>query len=204
MELLHLTPLDAVRMPWKNGRGQSEEIAIWPQDAVFARGEGDWRMARTRFSAGGPFSRFDGYERLLVVLQGEGLLLDHGSDAPRRRLRRDETWRFAGEWETTAVLEGGEIADLNVLLRRDAVDGDLEVLALGERRLLVELEPEHTLFHLVEGGVRVRLPGEDEPSTLAAGDTLWVHEARRGDEGELLGLVPGTRVAVLRVRSRTV
>lgn len=204
MEVLHLKPEDAVGMPWKNGRGQSEEIAIWPQDAVFTRGEGDWRMARTRFSAGGPFSRFDGFERLLVVLQGEGLVLDHGRDAPRRRLRRDETWRFAGEWDTTAELEGGEIADLNVLLRRDAVDGDLEVLALGERRLLVELEPEHTLFHLVEGGVRVRLPGEEEACRLAPGDTLWVHEARAGDEGELLGLLAGTRVAVLRVRSRTV
>lgn len=204
MEVLHLGEGDAVRMPWKNGRGISEELAIWPQDAVFARGEGDWRLARTRFSAGGPFSRFDGYERLLVVVQGEGLVLDHGSDAPRRRLRRDEVWRFAGEWSTTASLEGGEIADLSVLLKRDAVDGDLEVLALGGRRLLVELEPEHTLFHLLEGGLRLRLPGEDEAFALGAGETLWVHEARPGDEGELLGLEAGTRVAVLRVRGKRV
>lgn len=201
VDVLHLTDEDLVRMPWRNGRGVSEEVAIWPQDAVHARGEGDWRLARTRFSAGGPFSRFDGFERLLVVTEGDGLVLDHGVAAPRRRLRRDETWRFQGEWDTTALLEGGEIADLNVLLKRDVVAGDLEVASLGERRMLLELEPEHTLVHLVAGRLRARLPGEEEAFTLEVGETLWVHAARRGDEAELLGLAPGTRAAVLRVRT---
>ena len=86
MNCLQLAPEDMVSMPWKNGRGTSHELAIWPQEAVFARGEGDWRIARASFREGGPFSRFEGYDRLLVVLAGEGLVLDHGTACPRRLL----------------------------------------------------------------------------------------------------------------------
>ena len=201
MNCLQLAPEDMVSMPWKNGRGTSHELAIWPQEAVFARGEGDWRIARASFREGGPFSRFEGYDRLLVVLAGEGLVLDHGTACPRRRLRRNEVWRFAGEWDTTAMLEGGPIDDLNILMRRGRAEGSLELLMLGTRRSVEALEPEHTFLHVVEGACRVRVPGEEEAFELGVGHSLWVHEAREGEECEVEGLEVGTRVAIARIRT---
>jgi len=201
MECLHLAPEDMAVMPWKNGRGTSRELAIWPQDAVFARGEGNWRIARASVREGGPFSHFEGFDRLLVVLAGEGLVLDHGTACPRRRLRRDEVWRFAGEWDTTALLEGGPIDDLNILLRRGYAEGSLELMLLGARRSVEALEPDHTFVHVVEGSCQVRVPGEEDAFELVTGHSLWVHEARSGEEFEVLGREVGTRVAIARIRS---
>ena len=41
-EFLHLRPGDARRVPWKNGRGVTEELAVWPPEASFERGGKVW------------------------------------------------------------------------------------------------------------------------------------------------------------------
>jgi environmental stress-induced protein Ves len=86
-ELRHLTAADVRRVPWKNGRGVTEELALWPPGASFERGDFDWRVARAGVDAAGPFSEFPGFDRLLVVTEGEGLLLRHGVAAAVRVAR---------------------------------------------------------------------------------------------------------------------
>jgi hypothetical protein len=67
--------------------------------------------------------------------------------------------------------------------------------------LLEALDPEHTFLHVVEGACLVRVPGEDEAFELGVGHSLWVHEAREGEECEVVGLEVGTRVAMARIRT---
>ncbi|MBM3986021.1 MAG: hypothetical protein FJ296_10095, partial [Planctomycetes bacterium] len=74
-----LRAADARRVPWRNGRGVTEELALAPPGASFERGDFDWRVARATVAQAGPFSAFPGFERVLVVVQGAGLRLEHGA-----------------------------------------------------------------------------------------------------------------------------
>ena len=81
--VLHLDPDDARRVPWKNGRGVTEELALWPPHARFERGDFEWRISKARIEDAGPFSNFEHHDRILVVTAGDGLVLDHGRRAAR-------------------------------------------------------------------------------------------------------------------------
>ena len=69
--IIHLT--DVAATPWRNGGGVTRELAVWP-----AQGEWAWRMSVAEVDRSGPFSRFEGIERWLAVLQGNGVQLDVG------------------------------------------------------------------------------------------------------------------------------
>lgn len=134
-EVVHLRERDSRRVAWKNGRGVTDELALWPADASFERGDFDWRVARAAIDAAGPFSSFPGFERVLVATAGDGLVLEHGNAAARARVRRLEPYRFSGDWETAAALTSGRVEDLNVLARRGRCAVEVEALRLGRRRV---------------------------------------------------------------------
>jgi hypothetical protein len=194
-----LGPEAAVRQPWKNGRGETEELAIWPEGASFARGEFDARVSTARVPASGPFSTFAGFERVLVALDGEGLLLTHGADAPRARLRRLEPYRFAGEWTTSGELVGGPLRDFNVFTRRGVLRAEVQATQLGRRRLREPLEATHAFVHVVSGSLTARVTGEEEPFELGARASLRIDHARAADELDLAGGTDDAVVIVVRL-----
>ena len=103
------------RMPWKNGGGETTEIAVHPEGADLERF--DWRVSMARVAASGPFSRFEGVDRTLAILDGEGMDLDVGG--AHRRLDADTApLLFPADVSTTARLLNGPVADLNVMTRR--------------------------------------------------------------------------------------
>src|SRR3954463_8036751 len=66
------------RMPWRNGGGTTTEIAIAPLPSA----SGDrfaHRVSIADVATDGPFSRFDGYERLIMLVEGAGMILDCGA-----------------------------------------------------------------------------------------------------------------------------
>lgn len=198
-EVLHLTPADARNVPWRNGRGTTAELASWPRGASFERGEFDWRVSKARIADDGPFSRFPEHDRVLVVLDGKGVDLEHPGEAPRARLRPLEPYCFRGDWRTEARLVAGPVSDFNVLVRRGAWEASVEVVALGTRRALEALSGGHAFVHVARGKVRARVVGEEEPKDLAPGDSLWVAEARSGEEIELCGRSPDCTFLLVRV-----
>ncbi len=194
-----LGPEAAVRQPWRNGRGETEELAIWPEGASFARGEFDARISTARVSESGPFSTFAGFERVLVALDGEGLLLTHGADAPRARLRRLEPYRFAGEWTTSGELVGGPLRDFNVFTRRGVLRAEVQMAQLGRRRLREALEATHAFVHVLVGSLTARVTGEEEPFELGARFSLRIDRARSADEVELAGGTDDAAALVVRL-----
>jgi len=174
-------------VPWKNGRGVTRELALWPPGTSLERLDFAWRIACAPVDAPGPFSRLPGLERILVLTEGAGCELVHGAHAPRARLRRLEPYRFAGDWPTAAELPYGPVADLNVMFDPARVRASVEPLALGARRLRETLAAGHAFLHLLAGSLGARVTGEEEPFALAAGDSLWVRGARAGEELELAG-----------------
>ena len=68
--MIHLTPADYTRQPWKNGRGVTVEM--W---RVEVGGQLLARLSRASVVEDGPFSLFPGILRNLTVLSGPGFRL---------------------------------------------------------------------------------------------------------------------------------
>lgn len=196
-EVRVLTPDDARVVPWKNGRGTTRELALWPATASFERGDYDWRLSAAEVAAGGPFSAFAGFERILTITKGDGLLLAHGSDAPRARLRRFEPYRFSGDWTTTAELVGGAVTDFNVIFRRARAHAEVQALALAARTLRETLAGPHVFVHVLAGACTARVTGEEDAYELAAGSSLWLVERRHGEELVLRGSGRASEVLIV-------
>lgn len=107
---------DCRRMPWKNGGGETVEIAVSPAGA--ALDAFDWRVSMAKVAASGPFSTFPGIERTLSVLEGDGIRLETAGRPPIEVTRDCAPVAFPADIALDARLAGGPITDLNVMTRR--------------------------------------------------------------------------------------
>jgi len=195
-----MTEDDARRVPWRNGRGTTLELCVWPEHASFERGDFDLRLSKAAVDEPGPFSAFAGFDRILVVTSGAGLVLTHVDvDSRRVHVRPLEPHRFSGDASTTAELVGGKVADFNVLTRRGVFVADVEVVRLGERRARATLANAHTLVHALTGEAIARIGGEEEPFELETGDTLWTVDTGLDEEMEIAGRSRDSVILVVRV-----
>lgn len=104
------------RMPWKNGKGETVEIAVFPPDASVS--DFGWRISMATVTTDGPFSTFEDIDRTLSVLKGEGMRLSVEGMAPVLLGTASPPFFFPGDRKTDAVLTSGGISDLNVMTRR--------------------------------------------------------------------------------------
>lgn len=94
--------------PWKNGGGVTRTLAA---DAA-----GRWRVSIADIERDGPYSRFPGYDRVSVVLAGEGVMLQgEGVAVP---LRPREPAVFGGDALLQSTLVGGPVQVLNLFVLR--------------------------------------------------------------------------------------
>lgn len=122
MRRLHIDQLVAV--PWKNGGGTTRELAVHPPAAGFD--DFHWRVSIADVRESGAFSAFPGIDRIILLLDGDGMTLDVAGVA--HPLTRAWTpLRFGGEDPVHATLKGGPSRDFNLMLRRDKVRGELAV-----------------------------------------------------------------------------
>jgi hypothetical protein len=193
----HLSSEDVVEQPWKNGRGVTHELAIWPPGSTLARGDFDWRISRSAIDSPGPFSKFAGFDRVLIVTRGTGLSLTHGEDAPRARLRTFEPYRFSGEWTTRCDLVAGTVEDFNVISRASRCAAHVDVTRLGDRRRREAIGPGHAFAHVLSGSVIARITSEEEPFELEAGESLWAQSLVKEEEIEVAGMSSDTVVVLI-------
>lgn len=185
-----LGPADYRRMPWKNGGGETVELAIDPPGATLT--DFDWRISSATVAIGGPFSAFPGVDRSLAVIDGGALLLhvapvDEGAGPLSVRLTpADPPFVFAGEQAVTAELadpDAGPLTDFNVMTRRGRWAHRLQCLHVQGR---AELAPEGELLVLYCAGGSVRCRGGGASLALAAGEALIVPAT--GAQGRTLEL----------------
>lgn len=163
-------------MPWKNGGGETAEIAASPPGA--ALDAFDWRLSMATVAADGPFSAFPGIDRTLAILDGEGIRLTVDGHAPVVLTRASEPYPFAADAAASADLVGGAVVDLNLMSRRGRSVHRMERLALAAPAEIA-LSASETLLFCAEGagdvdvaGRSLRIVGRDtlicppEPSPL--------------------------------------
>ncbi|MGA4323330.1 HutD family protein [Ectopseudomonas hydrolytica] len=121
-------------MPWKNGGGETLELAIAPAGAGLE--DFAWRISCARVASSGPFSRFPGVDRSLALLAGESLTLQRAGAGSQRLRPGEAPLAFTGEESICAALDAGPVRDFNLMTRRDAWRHELQLLPLdGERTL---------------------------------------------------------------------
>lgn len=152
--------------PWKNGRGLTREIAVYP---VLASTEDFlWRVSIAKIERPGPFSRFPDARRRLMLLQGNGVIFQF-SDRSMILTDVGQTIDFFGDEDLDCNPVDGACLVLNVMVRGDwacemhlAHDGMLPTTRDVERIVIA-----------AEGTVRLT-ENPEPPVLLQAGDAALV------------------------------
>ena len=127
---------DYRRMPWKNGGGETVEIAVFPEGAGLA--EFEWRISMATVAADGPFSVFPEIDRTLSIIDGAGMTLAIDGREPVLLTQDSEPLPFAADAPTSATLANGAITDLNVMTRRGVYRHSV-ARAVADNRRTIEL-----------------------------------------------------------------
>ncbi len=173
MSVLRASSLRAV--PWKNGLGTTRELAVYPVGA-----DADsfvWRISIADVTDATPFSLFPGVDRTIALLDGAGFTMTLDGAREYALTTAFAPFSFPGEARVDVVLAGGATRDFNLMVRRAAARGTVEVwTGRGERRVPTD----SVLLHCAHGVVRI---GAD---SIPAGDS-WLPSPDRAsavlDEG---------------------
>ncbi|MBU6486302.1 MAG: HutD family protein [Burkholderiales bacterium] len=128
-----------VASPWKNGGGITREVASCAHA---------WRVSIADIDRDGPFSRFDGMDRLLMVLDGEGVTLG-GAGV----LHAFDIARFAGETPVAARVANGPVQVFNLMTYRGAARASVDIVPTPGRRTLTAAT---ALLVCAQGSLQVR------------------------------------------------
>ncbi|GBQ84457.1 hypothetical protein AA13595_1415 [Gluconacetobacter johannae DSM 13595] len=125
-------------MKWKNGGGETVEIAVFPAHATLDNFA--WRISMATVASDGSFSIFDDCDRTLSILSGKGMTLAGAGGAGVHLTTAGAPYAFPADAATTATLTDGRVTDLNVMSRRTimshsmtrmTVDGEASVQTTG-------------------------------------------------------------------------
>ena len=151
-----ITKDDFITTKWAGG--ETIQLAIYPEDAVFADRDFLWRISSATFTGTeSTFSDFSGYQRYLLPLEG-GLSVSH-KGLYSRKLEKYDVEYFDGSWETTSE-NSLDCRDYNFIVR-SCRRSKLQVLHEGDEIRLKSNEIV-TLFSAedyeielgIEGGTR--------------------------------------------------
>ena len=154
------------RMPWKNGGGRTAEIAAWPVggDEGFA-----WRVAIAEIERDGPFSTYPGVDRTFVLLDGDGVVLEHDGVEVALSVQH-EPYRFPGEAAIECRLVGGPSRAYNLMLRRERAHGRL---VIADAATAIAGPVRFGVCYAASGASECLLPGH-APIGLAPGCALVI------------------------------
>lgn len=163
-------------MPWKNGQGETVEIAVAPEGAGLSAF--DWRVSMASVTADGAFSAFPGVDRTLSILSGAGIRLAVDGCA-RDLTAASAPFSFPADRPAEAALLGGPVIDLNVMTRRGAWTHRVRRIDVAAG-VPVVLEGAWTLafcagdaLELTSAGESYLLGRNDALAVAAAGGGAW-------------------------------
>jgi environmental stress-induced protein Ves len=114
MNIELLGPKQFKSQPWKNGGGSTLELYKYPQHENY-----DIRLSIATVSSSGPFSKFPGYLRAIIQLEGEPMKLLHPEMNQVKTLVLHSPYFFDGEALTDCVVT--ETArDFNVIYKKNS------------------------------------------------------------------------------------
>jgi hypothetical protein len=115
-----IPPSEFKTVPWKNGKGVTVELAI---SAGGTLNDFDWRLSIATVASDGLFSNFTGMTRNLVLIEGNGIRLEHTDADTSTKVDTLtsllDVARFDGGNKTVGTLIKGSIKDFNIMVKAD-------------------------------------------------------------------------------------
>jgi environmental stress-induced protein Ves len=162
---------ELIATPWKNGGGVTRELACFPVDASMS--DFIWRVSIADVSQSGPFSSFPGIDRVITLLDGDGMQLQFADDTRHALVDKLIPYSFRGEAQVNAHLIGSPSRDFNLMLRRDAARGTVEV-----RHASGTIEANQTTLLLFCAAGRWRVSGTNKQyEDLQSRDAILLEQA---------------------------
>jgi len=161
-----LVPADYRRMPWRNGGGTTTEILV----ALEGSERFVHRVSIADVASDGPFSRFEGYDRHIMLLSGNGMTLDCGAHGLIDLRTPLEPCSFSGDWDVEGRLVAGPVRDFNLIVDRARASSSLEVRTFDARELVACAPGGACIMHVIEGALQDAAPGD----TLVADAPCWI------------------------------
>lgn len=174
--LRHLPASGFRRSPWKNGGGETIEIAAFPEGASFDAFH--WRVSMATVSTSGPFSVFPGIDRTLSVLSGETITLAFEGRASVPLDRASAPYSFPADLAVSGEVAGAGITDLNVMSRRGVARHHVSPMRL-EGATAIALAGTALMVLSLEAGLSIHAGAEQ--LDLAKGDAALI----TGPDGSL-------------------
>lgn len=158
---------DYIAMPWKNGAGVTKEVV-----KVIKQGAADflWRISIADIKEDGQFSTFEGYQRIISVLDGEGMVLNADGVSSRPLLQFDP-FAFSGESKVSCHLLKGALIDFNLIYNPDLMVANLQWIIAEQAIRLFNSDDDIVLFNAGKK-MTINILGED--IVLEHYDSLWV------------------------------
>ena len=170
-----LRAADRIATPWRNGGGETREVAVFPVGAAWA--DFHWRISVATVATSGPFSAFPGIDRTLAVLDGALQLTIGGIVQPVQR-SSSLPILFDGGVAASGLVIDSPVIDLNLMVRRGMCRGSIAPLDMtsGEdldgRRLIIATVPFDIGTVLSVQDAVSLMPGEVTPP-LTIGARGW-------------------------------
>jgi environmental stress-induced protein Ves len=165
---------------WKNGGGESMQLAISPPHSTLSQGNFDWRVSLAKIEKAGDFSQFPGYLRQLMILRGESLRLQFPESA--KILQENDRIHFSGDLKVSAYPQKDKILDWGcIFLPKIKVEMDqlkigrlrsvsskakfIFLYALGDLKIIVH--PQEEIFQLKIDDILFGIRGENKEFLLS-------------------------------------
>ena len=175
-DLKIISPENFKTMPWRNGKGNTIELLkeTLPDDDGFA-----WRLSMADVTTDGEFSNFSGYDRTLLLLEGNGITLDCNQSHQHRLTQRLQAAEFSGDDNTIASLHDGPIKDFNIMTHRDHCISAVTVCS-QPADMPIKVDARAVLIYVVEGELKVNASSYGT-LTIPQQHLLVIHSPARED-----------------------
>ncbi|MEY8800320.1 HutD family protein [Leisingera sp. XS_AS12] len=172
---------------WKNGGGETREIAVFPAGADME--SFDWRISMATVARDGPFSVFDGIDRSLFILDGDGIELLF-ADGPVETLGPRGFLAFPADARVTSRLLGDQVVDLNIMSRRGRIQHSAFRIGVAGT-VVVDCYWSTMAFFCLSGNMVAT--AADRPEKLGARDCLMIG----GDQANDVRITGEGQIAVI-------
>ena len=170
-----LTAKDYLHTQWKNGQGESAEVAIYPAEAKLENENFIWRLSLATFTEKvGNFSDFTEYDRLLTLIEGSTLDLEFETHNKKSTLKLLEVLRFSGDSKARYTASTLPTKDLGFIFNREKVQAELNILKIETKPKSFQLTRKTYFFFMISGAVTASIYPGEIPFILSKGETLRI------------------------------
>jgi len=169
------------RVRWRNGLGWTREIHV---EAGVDEAAWAWRLSIAEIEQAAPFSMYDGVERELMLLSGDGLALRFADGQTEMLQPPHARLRFAGDRALQGAPHGAGVQAFNLMWRPDVAEASTWHRPLVGTMVVFVDAGECWALHVLAGHMRLV---DGAMRVLERGDTLLL----RAPEGRCRHVLDG-------------